>query len=509
MRVRGWPRVSTAAALFALVVVWFFGRGIVIGTLANHERLTGHFDAHAFSWAAPDVTLKVPAAGRRASLTVVGQASHDQQWTIGCDGVEPMRVDIHAGLFQQLLPVPTACASRGIAIHSGWTMVPADQVGSNDRRSLSWQLLSVRFGVDTVPLTEVISNGAGLYGIEPLEISSDPEGILTERWDASWYRNIVLRGYRFNGDGRVQQNVAWPFLFPMLVKAVAVTGRVPVSSAMVGLNAALLLAALLLLFALGRAIGLTRGHALIAPVWLSFNPFAFFVVGGFSEPLFLMLELLIVLLLLRRKYWLAGAVVALLTATRFVGLIGVAWLAFSVWGDAAVSIRGRLLRVAFAGVAGGLGIVADMAIKGAQTGYPLAAFMVRKGWEVTPLRELAGMLHPGGVFDGEYLPILMLPFALVGWAAYVLIRGLRREGDARACLLIGAGVSVVAATLVLNPELHSAGRYCLPLVPAVVGLLGIASQRSRAMPVMLAMTAAGGAFMPLIVERIAMGLPPY
>jgi Mannosyltransferase (PIG-V) len=224
--------------------------------------------------------------------------------------------------------------------------------------------------------------------------------ILTERWDANWYRDIAQRGYRFDGDGSVQQNVAWPFLFPLLVKGVAVAWRLPAASAMIGLNAVLLLAALLLLFAIGRASGLTHSLSLVAPAWLSFNPFAFFVVGGFSEPLFLTLEFLIALLILHRKYGISALMLALLTATRFVGLINVGWVVITVWYDTSLSRLGRLWRIAVASGAGLLGIVADVAIKGAQTGYPSAAFVVRKSWQVTRLSVLGGVLHPYTLFSG-------------------------------------------------------------------------------------------------------------
>jgi hypothetical protein len=507
--VRGPERLWTAVAVIGIVAIWFLGRGIVVGTLANYENMTGRYQAHEFSWASPDVTLGLQPENSTGSLTLVGRADHDQRWTLDCAGKMHTSVDIHAGLFRQLLPLPSPCEGKGMTIHSDWAWVPADRVGSQDSRSLSYQLFAVESGADTLLLDNLVRNSSGLYGVEPIEFRSDPEGVLTERWDANWYRDIAQRGYRFDGDGGVQQNVAWPFLFPSLVKGVAVAWRLPVASAMIGLNAVLLLAALLLLFAIGRASGLTHSLSLVAPAWLSFNPFAFFVVGGFSEPLFLTLECLIVLLLLHRKYGISAVIVALLTATRFVGLIGVGWIAITLWYDTSISRFGRLWRIVLAGGAGLLGIVMDVAIKGAQTGYPLGAFAVRKSWQVTPLSVLNVILHPYALFSGGYLLALLLPALLTMYAMYVLGKTWRHAGMVEVRLLLGTGISLVSATLALNPELHSAGRYFLPFAPAIVGLLACVPLRTRSLSFILIATAAGGAFMPFIVERIAMGQPPY
>jgi hypothetical protein len=507
--VRGWPYLRSALAVVAIIAIWLLGRGIVFGTLANHERMTGQYETHQISWASQDVTLALPPDDSSGSVTLVGQATHDQRWTIDCAGVMHASVDIRAGLFRQLVPIPTACESNGVTIHSDWAMVPANGVGSHDTRSLSYQLFAVQSGTDVLPLDALVANSSGLYPVESLEVVSSPQGILTERWDATWYRNIALRGYRFNGDTAVQQNVAWPFLFPMLVKSVASVFHIAVPSAMIRLNAALLLAALLILFAIGRASGLTRSQSLIAPAWLSFNPFAFFVVGGFSEPLFLALECLLVLLLLHKQYGLSAVTVALLGATRFIGLIGFAWIAIMVWRDASISRSGKLWRLAMTGVVSVLGIVTDMVIKASQTGYPLAAFMVRKSWQVTPFSVLKGMLEPFALFSGDYLQVLWLPMALIVYALVVLARTTGHAGMKDVRLLLGVGLTLVAATLVLSPEIHAAGRYFLPFAPAIVGLAAYAPWQRRSLALLLVSTAAGAAFMPFLVARIAMGLPPY
>ncbi len=506
---RAGQHARTGAAVVAIIILWIFSRGIVVGTLANYEKLTGQYETHQFSWAAPRVTLRLPESATSASLTIVGRAPSDQHWTLDCGETLHLSVDIHAGTFRQSLPLSPVCHEQGLTIQSDWATVPAAGIGSRDTRSLSYQVFDVQSGADHLALEALLAHSNGLYGLEPLEAHSDPQGVLTERWDSTWYWNIAQNGYQFNGDNRVQQNVAWPFLFPTLVKAISSAGNISVASAMVQLNAGLMLIALLILFAIGRASGLTRSLSLIAPAWLSFNPFAFFLVGGFSESLFLALECLLVLLLLRRKYAPAALTVALLTSTRFVGLIGFAWLAITLWRDPALRGRGRLWRIAIAGAVGVLGVIADIALKWAQTGHPLAAFTVRASWQTTSFSALRGFFQANALFQGDYLMALLPAALLAGYAVFIAVNNWRRAGDDVTRLLVGAGVSLVGATLILNPEIHSAGRYFLPFAPTLVGLLRAERQPGRVLPLILIATAAGAAFMPFIALRIAMGQPPF
>jgi len=509
LAVRGRQWAMTALAIIAVMALCFLSHGLVFGTLASYERLTGQYRVEQFSWLSPNATLKLPDIAPAASLTIVGRAPHDQHWTLECAGTRLMTVDLRAGFFRQSLPFSALCAAQGLTIQSDWSVVPAAGGGSRDPRSLSYQLFALQSGADAIPLTAVLAHSAGVYTAESEDIRSDPIGVLTGRWDATWYRGIAEHGYRYDGNGRVQQNVAWPFLFPMLVKGVAAASGLSIASAMIWLNAGLVFTALLVLFFIGRVSGLTRSLALVAPVWLSFNAFGFFLVGGFSEPLFLTLEFLLVLLLLRRHYGAALVTLALLSATRFIGVIGVAWFALTIWRDASLSRLGRLVRIAVAGIMGVLGIVADSLIKGLQTGHPLAAFTVRKSWSTTPFSVLGGIFDLSALFSGDYLLTLVLAALLAGYALYIGLRTLGPTGSAAGRLLLGAGVSLVAATLILNPELHSAGRYFLPFAPAIVGMLCYTPLRTRSLALILIATAAGAAFMPLIVIRIAMAQAPF
>lgn len=264
--------------------------------------------------------------------------------------------------------------------------------------------------------------------------------MLTSRWDADWYKRIASIGYRYDGDNGRQQSVALPFLFPSLVKITATALGIPVPAAMLTFNSACFLLSLVLLFALGRASGLSSEQSLVAPAWTAFNPFAFFLTGGFSECLFLLPECAFILLLLRRRFWLAACVVAFLAATRFVGLLAITGVWLAIWSNKDASAKLRALWiVSVAGIAS-LGVVADIAVKWIQSGYPLAAFSVRNAWRVTSVAEWHSALGYRRVFEGDYLPILMPAMLLFGCCAVALAKTWRPSGYSNVSMLLGVGI---------------------------------------------------------------------
>ncbi|WP_141693758.1 mannosyltransferase family protein [Cupriavidus alkaliphilus] len=499
---------ATAIALATVVLCWFLGRGLVFGTLANVEQLTGHYAATAFTWASPASHIKPALLADAGALELTGRAPHDQRWTIGCSNAFELVVERPAGLFRQLVPVTPDCGVYGLSIRSDWSMVPGDGTGGRDPRQLSFQLFDIRTSAGPIPLTQLVEQSSGFFAVEKFDFGTSAEHVLTSRWDADWYRRIASAGYHYDGDSGRQQSVAWPFLYPMIVKALAALLGKTVTTTLLAFNAACLLLSMVLLFVIGRAAGLDAGPALIAPAWLVFNPFAFFLVGGFSESLFLLLECAVVLSLLYRRYWIAAAAIALLTATRFVGLLAVVWLIHGIWSDKASSPRKRVLRsVAVAGIAS-LGIVGDMAVKWMQTGFPLAAFTVRKAWQVTPSAQWLGTLDVGRLFEGDYLAVVFLVLVVFLYCIAALCKAIQQSCHA-AVLLIGAGVTLVGGTLLLNPELHSVGRYLLPLAPSIVGVLVLDRAHGKLLACLGVIMAAGAGAMPFIVQRIAMGWPPY
>jgi hypothetical protein len=505
------PRyLSIALALVGLVLLWLFSRGAIVGTLATLEQVTGSISADEFMWATPSLVLRdLPASAATEAVTLVGRAPHDQNWTIECGTWLRMTVNVSAGYFRQSLPSSRVCQQSGITVTSNWSLIPGATTGSRDMRALSYQLYEVRVGAISLPLAEIATSANGLYGVEKIDLRNDAQGTLTGKWDAAWYKSIATNGYRFDGDRWRQQNVAWPFLYPVLVKALSAATKMPISRAMLALNAGLVLGSLFLLFLLGMEMQLSVPAAMIAPAWVACNPFAYFLFGGFSEALFLILECAFVLLLIHKRYGLAVCVVALLGATRFIGYIAIVWLLLALWRPEALQGRSRWPKIIAIAGTGLLGVAADIGVKWYQTGYPHAAFAVRSAWVVTGSDQWANVFQVQRLAQGEYEPLLLLSFATLGYCILVGLDALKHGTRDPNVQVTAVATFVVAATLSLNPELHSVGRYMLPLAPALVGALAAPRWHPKTIVLLPMITILGAIYLPLVVTRIANGLPPY
>jgi hypothetical protein len=502
--------VPVVVALAGLVLFWFFSRSAILGALSMLERVTGSVSASHFIWAGPSVVLHdLPASVATEPVTLVGYVPHEQVWTVECGVSVRMSIGIRAGHFRQALPSSQACLQAGIALSSNWSWAPGDSLGSRDARALSFQIYELRVGDTSVPLGEIARSARGVYGVENIDLRNDAEGTLTRMWDASWYKSIATTGYHFDGDSGRQQDVGWPFMYPMLVKLIAKVAAIPVAKSMLALNAALVLVTLVLLFVLSLRLGLSVPAAMIVPAWLVFNPFAYFLFAGFSEALFLALECAFVLLLILKRYFLAACVVALLGATRFIGYLFVVWLLFAIWTDGPSQVRWKWAGMLAAAAAGFLGVAADIGIKWHQTGVPLAAFVVRDAWKVTPFDQWSLMFDLTRLADGDHLPILLLCLAAFGYCVVVSLWCVGHPSRHPDVNKTWVAAFVVAATLVISPELNSVGRYMLPLAPALVGALATTGWHRAGVVLLPAITAMGAIYLPLVATRVGIGAAPW
>ena len=144
------------------------------------------------------------------------------------------------------------------------------------------------------------------------------------KWDCGWYQTIVSRGYDAAPYGNPDQDAAnWAFfpLFPMSAAVLKSVFRVDPFTATV-------LASKLELFGAIYAFLLwLRPHlsgfqeCFFAGSLVALNPYLIYAHAGYSEPLYLMIACLGFWALERQRWILAGALGALLSADRFVGLL--------------------------------------------------------------------------------------------------------------------------------------------------------------------------------------------
>lgn len=492
-----------------VAMLWFMSMSLIRGNLSHLQQINEIKRHKQFSWIAPKLAL--PNAQGAGTIRLEGLAYHAQFLSLHCsDGMELARHEIKRGPFDIVMMLSPLCAYTIPEIRSDWHCVPGDAIGSRDMRQLSYQLFTIQIDGAPLPLETLASQKQGCYGIETVVNRLTPDEVLALSWDASWYHSIVSQGYSYSEDNSVQQNVAWPFFYPYTAKTIGFIAGLSAPRAMLTVNAISSLLAMLGLFFLGRYAGLSTGPSCIGPAWLAFNPFAIFLFSGFSESMFLLFETLFIAAMVKRWWWPAALTIALLAATRFVGIIAVGPLLI-YWAihhrPKRLAMRIFISPLGFIAI-GASGILADIIIKAFATGHPFAAFQIRSAWAVSPLDVTMGLFDVGGLQAGNYLPVLLFGFATLIYIIYILVRSML-AGNEKATILMAPGVSIVLATLILNPEIHSAGRYLLPLAPSIVGVLAFAPLQQRSHAVITILMVIGAAASGLVATNFYQGLPPY
>jgi hypothetical protein len=498
-------------ALVGAIIIfsmWFTARSLVWGGLTRLQQLNAIQRHDHFCWISPDLIL--PNARGARVVRIIGFSYQSQTLSLNYGTAESGQYGIARGPFDISITLDPRFSDNIPEIRSNFYFVPAKNIGSRDTRQLSYQLFEVQIDGKKLPLEATANKETGAYGIEPYVNRITPEEVLTRTWDASWYHSIAAHGYRYSGDNSIQQNVAWPFLYPSVVRLYSAISGSTISGAMLTVNAAGSLLTMLGLFVLGRTLGLSVGAACISPAWLAFNPFNIFLFGGFSESLFLLFETLFLIALVKR-WWLTAALILIpLVGTRFIGLVLIGWLLIYWTSEQHFKeLSFRLIATPLSLMAIGLsGIIADFVVKGCVTGYPLAGFLIRRAWAPSPSGVSMGVFDLKGLPEGNYLPVLLSSFATLGFTAFA-IPPLLRAGYHKESIVVASGISIVVATLILNPEIQSSGRYLLPLAPSIVGLLGFQPLRYKACTVVALLTIIGVGFTGLIMMNFYQGLPPF
>jgi len=166
-------------------------------------------------------------------------------------------------------------------------------------------------------------------------------------WDGQWYLEIAQRGYGYSLER--MSSVAFFPAYPMLVRAVSASTRLPPDWAALLISHGFLVAVFVLLFAYVRRRFPDAPTRVPMYVLLSLGLFppTIFMRMAYSESLFLFLTVLALYGMERnwRQSHIA-AVVGLATATRFAGLALLLPLAMHVWRTAASAGRAAVLYAA-------------------------------------------------------------------------------------------------------------------------------------------------------------------
>jgi hypothetical protein len=197
------------------------------------------------------------------------------------------------------------------------TVSPSRAPASTTGRTPGWVVLGV-FALLAVLLTVVVTIGQSIQG-PSLSYLDGPSWL--DGWsegDSGWYYDIANHGY-FYTPGQ-QSSIAFFPSYPLAVRALGevIGGDFQIAGSALGVLSG---AASAVMFAFWVWRRLPRAGAVTAIAVLLLYPYAFFLYGAmYSDSFFMLTALGAFVLLERRYYWLAGAVGALATAGRPVGV---------------------------------------------------------------------------------------------------------------------------------------------------------------------------------------------
>jgi hypothetical protein len=246
------------------------------------------------------------------------------------------------------------------------------------------------------------------------------------RWDASWYLGIAEHGYSTQDNPAQPGANAYAFspVFPLLIRGFARAADLPATLAALIISNAAFLAALFVVFAFGRRIGLSERAALYAVALLSVSPGSFVFSAPYTESVFLLLLATAMLLTLGGRFWAAALSAAVLSAVRPSGFVFAAFPAarlvrLGLRAPRAVLARPEaLLPIAFAPA----GLVAFYWFVYLTTGDPFTTLTTQyEGWGRAldwPWVNVYFLLARGGVFGRYWMGASLLFFL----ASLLLVR---------------------------------------------------------------------------------------
>jgi len=307
---------------------------------------------------------------------------------------------------------------------------------------------------------------------------------VTSGADSGWIMNIAINGYEKEAFNATTQHT-WAYfpLYPLLWRwAAKVTGEFPLTG--IALSNCFLLLALILLYKTVGAFGYDEAVAERTIFYLAAFPISYFLSLAQTESLFLLLTVGCLCAAKSERWWLAGVLGGLASATRFAGIFLLVPLCVLLWQAYRKQLRvdpgkpqllpGRVLPNLIALLIVPVGLVAFMIYLKVITGNALAFASIQVAWG-----------HRAGFFWQPLITYLSDPalvsagwdFRLLNFAAAVValvcaaILLKRREW----ALGLFAAVSILIP-MSSQPLLQSLARYVMVIFPVFI-ILAIAGRR--------------------------------
>ncbi|MBF0551311.1 MAG: hypothetical protein HQK60_12335, partial [Deltaproteobacteria bacterium] len=221
-------------------------------------------------------------------------------------------------------------------------------------------------------------------------------------WDSGWYASIVEFGYQYNGDPKIQQNVAFFPLFPLLGGLVkSIFGLGIAHSLLLTAFTLSLITAVMLHQIFAKACGLANPG--IALLFFFTNPFSLFLFSGYAESAWICsIVLAIYFLEVKKNYLVSTIFINLASLSRPYGILVAAilfiYLARRIWTlyrvekqltAARIELKNLFIFLPLTAVA----MLCYMIYLGIKFHDPLAFMHVQSAWHKDLSSPLSQLLH--------------------------------------------------------------------------------------------------------------------
>lgn len=304
------------------------------------------------------------------------------------------------------------------------------------------------------------------------------------RLDCQWYQSIVMQGYDVEPHGHAKGDAAnWAFfpLHPLAARGLGwLTGLAPDSALVWTSRVFLLLGIAAFAVAAQRRFG--REAVVPAAALVAFHPYLIYAHAGYTEALYFFLSTVGFMAASYGRWLTAGVAGALLSATRLVGVVFGAVLAWALWCHKVWRSPQEAWRGILALALVPLGLASFMAYLSWRTGDALAFMHVMVAWGREPSNPVSWLWQGlSGQGWGQF-------FALAAVLGLAMSVWLWRRG------WVAEGFFLAVVTLVpLATGLDSLPRYVSWQFPFLWGALELLRRWSALSLPVMAFSGAGAA----------------
>lgn len=472
-----------------------------------------------FNWAATESEISLPFCFEKLTVTASSFKEMDVIVFVNDKQVSVMKLDTGKKEYEILLNPEDIKPLNKICFSATEYYIPKEvRPFSIDTRKLSWMLWSIttdNMGVNILRTAELSKEGiykevAGSPGLKEM---TDAVRTGLTYWDGGHYLSIVDKGYSFNGDFSMQQNVAWPYVYPLLAWLLK-RFIIPDSAwSAIAVGNIMLLAGLFIIHRLSVNI-LGKGNASYLPaLLLCFNPFGIFLCAAYSESTFILLSSIGLLMMIQNKYAKSSLFAGASTGVRTVGIVFPFLYAydFFILKKNKVSLK-SIFHIFCTSLISVWGLATFLLYNQVKFGSFLIPFKIQQAWSIDWHRDVIGYvallarntIYSVKLLEPDYFGTGFFAAFFI-YTVFYFIKN-RRTTTRSEQLLVLFSVLIMLIPI-LNRHNVSFGRFTLTAFPVLILFCKDLNERKKLFLIFYIIFASF--LMVIYTMRFACGLNPY